>query len=195
MSLRPSPHGLSARFALAFWSLDFGTYIILIFRNMFLSTILVQSFLSFILLQPTNAAPSSYQWQQSLSNSASPDWQKYVRSPSTYTVRPAAVLTNYTQGNVTNPQGLLTGRGATTFTRTNVSAGTEKDVPPTIVVDFGQNTVGVLSIKFGGASSFNDTPGLPGIRLAFSETLEFLTNVSDFSRSYNVTSLPFCRYC
>lgn len=164
---------------------------------MFLSTLLVQSFLSFILVQPTKAAPApaSYQLQQSISNSAAPDWQKYVRASSSNIIRPSAILANYTQGNVTNPEGLLTGKGATTFTRTTASAGTEKDVPPTIVVDFGQNTVGVLSINFGGASSFNNTPGLPGIRLAFSETLEFLTNVSDFSRSYNVRiSSFFCEY-
>jgi hypothetical protein len=153
---------------------------------MFLSTLLVQSLLSLIFLQLTKADPSTYQWQDTLAHDATPDWQKYVRSPASQIVRPVAVLTNYTQGNVTNPQGLLTGRGATTFTRTNVSAGTEADVPPTIVVDFGQNIVGFLSIQFGGASSFSDTPGFPGIRLAFSETLEYLTNLSDFSRSYNV---------
>lgn len=55
-----------------------------------------------------------------------------------------------------------------------------------IVVDFGQNVAGYLSIKFAGAS--NSTPGLPGIRLAFSETIQYgyLTNFSDFSRSDNV---------
>jgi hypothetical protein len=55
-----------------------------------------------------------------------------------------------------------------------------------VVVDFGQNIAGYLSIKFGGAS--NSTPGLPGIRLAFSESIQYgyLTSVSDFSRSDNV---------
>lgn len=153
---------------------------------MFLRTLLAHSFISLIFLQPTRADPSSYQWQDTLNNDAAPDWQKYVRSPSNQIVRPVAVLNKYTQGNVTNFNGLLTGKGATTLTRTNVSAGTEKDVAPSIVVDFGQNIVGVLSIKFSGAQSFNSTPGLPGIRLAFSETLQYLTNVSDFSRSYNV---------
>ncbi|KUJ09723.1 Six-hairpin glycosidase [Mollisia scopiformis] len=152
---------------------------------MCLLNLLLHSFIGLIFIQVARADPSSYQWQDSLTSDAAPDWQKYVRSPPNQIVRPVAVLTNYTQGNVTNPNGLLTGKGATTFTRTNISAGTEKDVLPTIVVDFGQNIVGYLSIKFGGASSFNDTPGLPGIRLAFSETLQYLTNVSDFSRSYN----------
>lgn len=151
---------------------------------MFLLTLLLHSFIVLVFTPFIRA--DSYQWQDSLNSDAAPDWQKYVRSPANQIIRPVAVLTNYTQGNVTNPNGLLTGKGLTTFTRTNGSAGTEKDVPPTIVVDFGQNIVGVLSIKFAGAHSFNSTPGLPGIRLAFSETLQFLTNVSDFSRSYNV---------
>lgn len=53
---------------------------------------------------------------------------------------------------------------------------------PTVVVDFGQNVVGTLSINFAGASA-----NAPGIRLAFSETLEYLTDVSDFTRSDNVS--------
>ena len=112
------------------------------------------------------------------------DWEKYVRSPPKNIVYPVAIVANYTQGNVTNPNGLLTGHGPTTLNR-NVpaTANWTADIVPTIVVDFGQNIAGFLSIQFGGAYSL--TPGLPGIRLAFSETLEFLTNVSDFSRSYN----------
>jgi hypothetical protein len=83
-----------------------------------------------------------------------------------------------------NPIGLLTGK-STVFTRAvPASNATGEDVAPMIVVDFGQNIVGFLSISFGG--SYNSTPGLPSIRLAFSETLEYLTDVSDFSRSYNV---------
>lgn len=58
--------------------------------------------------------------------------------------------------------------------------------PPSVVVDFGQPVVGFLSISFAGASSNNT-----GIRLAFSESMEYLTDVSDFSRSYNVSGLPF----
>jgi hypothetical protein len=134
-----------------------------------------------------HATPSAYQWQSQLSSASPDDWQKYVRSPATNIVRPVSVLSNYTQGNVTNPVGLLTGKGSTVFTRVvpDPDAAAE-DVPPTIVVDFGQNIVGFLSINFGG--SYNSTPGLPSIRLAFSETLEYLTGVSDFSRSYNVRS-------
>jgi len=53
--------------------------------------------------------------------------------------------------------------------------------PPSVVVDFGMPVVGFLSISFAGASS-----NRPGIRLAFSEMTEYLTDVSDFTRSYNV---------
>jgi hypothetical protein len=58
----------------------------------------------------------------------------------------------------------------------------EPPLPPSVVVDFGKPVVGFLSISFAGASS-----NLPGIRLAFSEMTEYLTDVSDFSRSYNVS--------
>jgi hypothetical protein len=133
------------------------------------------------LLSAVNAV--SNQPQAQLTNEAPDDWQKYVRSPPNQIVRPVRVISNYTQGNVINPDGLLTGRGSTLLTRSPTSSASS-DVAPTIVVDFGQNVVGFLSISFGG--SYNATPGQPGIRLAFSETLDYLTNVSDFSRSYNV---------
>jgi hypothetical protein len=48
------------------------------------------------------------------------------------------------------------------------------------VLDFGQNVVGFLSIEFVGASN-----NAPGIELAFSESLEYLTEKSDFTRSDN----------
>jgi len=133
------------------------------------------------LLTAIHAAP--YQGQTQLTIEAPDDWQKYVRSPSSRTVRPVAVLSNYTQGNVTNVQGLLTGKGSTLLSRSNTSDG---DVLPLIVVDWGQNHAGFLTINFGGSS--NSTPGRPGIRLSFSETLEYLldNNLSDFTRSYNV---------
>ena len=52
---------------------------------------------------------------------------------------------------------------------------------PTIVLDFGIDVVGFLQISFGGASDNH-----PGIRLAFSETTTYLTDLSDFTRSDNV---------
>ncbi|KAH8696092.1 alpha-L-rhamnosidase [Talaromyces proteolyticus] len=51
---------------------------------------------------------------------------------------------------------------------------------PEIVLDFGKNVVGFLQIDFASGSN-----NAPGIQLAFSETLQYLTSVSDFSRSDN----------
>ncbi|KAF4618134.1 hypothetical protein G7Y89_g14975 [Cudoniella acicularis] len=112
---------------------------------------------------------------------AAPDWQKYVRSPSSTTISPASVISSYTLGNVANPSGFINGTAPTVLTR---SVSDASGNIPTIVVDWGQNIVGYVSISFGGASS-NSSAGLPGIRLAFSETLQYLTNISDFSRSDN----------
>ncbi|KAM0128493.1 hypothetical protein ACHAO1_008957 [Botrytis cinerea] len=104
--------------------------------------------------------------------SAVPSWQKYVRAPSSNDITPQRIVN--TSGDVDNPSALLRqGGGITTLTRANGSSNV-----PSIIVDFGQNTVGYLSINFAGASATS-----PGIRLAFSETLTYLSNISDFSRS------------
>jgi hypothetical protein len=132
-------------------------------------------------------AAAAAQVQGTLGSEPPDDWEKYVRSPPKNIVYPVRIVSNYTQGNVTNPDGLLTGHDSTTLTRNaSAAANSTTDIVPTIVVDFGQNIAGFLSIQFEGA--YNSTPGLPGIRLAFSETLEFLTNISDFSRSDHVSS-------
>lgn len=55
-------------------------------------------------------------------------------------------------------------------------------VAPAVVLDFGKVVVGKLSINFAGASTNN-----PGIRLAFSETAQYLGDLSDFSRSNHVS--------
>lgn len=110
-------------------------------------------------------------------------WHKYVRAPPSTTISPVSWLAEYTSGNVTNPDGIL-GNGTTVLTRSEPSEET-----PSIVLDFGQNYAGILNIKFAGAEPFAqaslNTTSLPGITLAFSETLEFLTNRSDFTRSDN----------
>ncbi|KAE9367272.1 glycoside hydrolase family 78 protein [Stipitochalara longipes BDJ] len=126
----------------------------------------------------------SYDGQTQLASESPDDWQKYVRSPANRIVYPASIVANYTQGNVTNPKGLLTGKGSTLFTRTPPGNASAPDLSPTVVVDFGQNIAGYLSISFGG--SYNSTPGRPGIRLAFSETLEYLSTLSDFTRGFNL---------
>ena len=140
-----------------------------------------------VIAAPTPASPA-YQLQQLGSSSSPDDWQKYIRSPSSRIIYPKSIIDNRTLGNVTNADGLLTGHGKTILTRPAPGKGSSvASSIPTIVVDFGQNVAGYLSIEFGGA--YNSTPGLPGIRLAFSESIQYgyLTDVSDFSRSDNVS--------
>lgn len=115
------------------------------------------------------------------SNSTS--WHRYVRAPSSHVVAPVTVLEEHSTGRVLNHQGLIAGGEPTVLER----AGRLDEVP-SVVVDFGMNTVGVLSIGFAGAEGAEGS--LPGVRLAFSETLEHLSNSSDFTRSYNVGRLP-----
>ncbi|KAI1328479.1 Six-hairpin glycosidase-like protein [Xylariaceae sp. FL0255] len=106
------------------------------------------------------------------------DWQQYVRYPSSTTiVKPASVLANYTLGNVTNPNGLIDGSSPTIFSRASGDTTATE-----LVVDFGQNVVGQLIIDFAGSTN-GSSAGYPGITLAFSEALEFLTNRSDYTRS------------
>ncbi|MFE7170005.1 alpha-L-rhamnosidase C-terminal domain-containing protein [Streptomyces sp. NPDC057616] len=50
--------------------------------------------------------------------------------------------------------------------------------PPSVTVDFGKVVVGYPRIRFTSASANS-----PGVRLAFSETRQFLTERSDFTRS------------
>lgn len=52
------------------------------------------------------------------------------------------------------------------------------DTPPSITLDFGKVVVGYPIVHFAGAS-----PGNPGVRLATSESTQYLTDRSDFSRS------------
>ena len=115
-----------------------------------------------------------------LSALAAPSWHKYVRSPNSHTVHPVAIVANSVTGNVSNPDGLLHGR-PTVLTR-EASQG-----PPSLVLDFGQNVVGLLEVTFGHSKSFGK--GLPGVKLAFSETLEFLGDSSDFTRSDNASGV------
>jgi hypothetical protein len=72
-----------------------------------------------------------------------PSWQQYVRAPDSVIVRPATILSSYTQGNIENADGLVTGAAATVLTKTS-----DSDETPTLVVDFGQNVVGQLLLEF-----------------------------------------------
>ncbi|KAH8653589.1 glycoside hydrolase family 78 protein [Xylariales sp. PMI_506] len=105
-------------------------------------------------------------------------WYQYVRAPSSTTVSPQGIIAQNTTGDVENPEGLIQGDSPTVLSRSSTSGDA-----PSLIVDFGQNVVGLLTIDFAGAT--NGSTGYPGIVLAFSETLEFLTNKSDFTRSYN----------
>ena len=104
---------------------------------------------------------------------AAPSWQKYVRGPNSTIVSPQAIWK--TAGDVTNAEALIHHNGFATLRRNKTS-----DPIPSITLDFGINVVGYPQISFAGASSNS-----PGIKLAFSETKEYLTNISDFTRSDN----------
>lgn len=74
------------------------------------------------------------------------------------------------------------------FTRVNeIWPGVVAPDPPipSVVVDFGKVVVGYPRISFAGASAGNPESGKPGVRLAFSETIQYLTDRSDFTRSDN----------
>ncbi|SPO02888.1 related to alpha-L-rhamnosidase A [Cephalotrichum gorgonifer] len=105
-------------------------------------------------------------------------WHRYVRASPGHVVHPATVLEGSSMGKVLNHQGLISGDEPTVLVRDS-----RTDKVPSVVIDFGINTVGILSIEFAGAEGAGDS--LPGLRLAFSETLEHLSDNSDFTRSYN----------
>jgi len=117
------------------------------------------------------AAPAA---QQHFMDGNDTAWHKYVRAPAEHRLTSPKVLDQFTSGDIK-----ISGDDIT-FTRLHPS-----DPIPEVVLDFGLNVAGQVSIKFEGASSANRSQGLPGLRLAFSETLQFLTNRSDFTRSDN----------
>jgi hypothetical protein len=121
---------------------------------------------------------------QSGATDTTSSWHKYVRSPVSNIVKPIGIVSGSTIGNVSSPSGLVDGQGPTVLSRKN-----EDDLLPTIVVDFGQNVVGILSLEFSGSQSLS--AGIPGLRLAFSETMEYLTNRSDFTRSDNASGVSY----
>jgi hypothetical protein len=88
----------------------------------------------------------------------------------------AKVSTTKVRVTVTGVQD--TPRGA--FTRVNEvwPEPVEPVTAPSVTVDFGKVVVGYPRVRFTSASDNS-----PGVRLAFSETLQFLTDRSDFTRS------------
>ncbi|KAI8163018.1 hypothetical protein K4K49_000283 [Colletotrichum sp. SAR 10_70] len=138
---------------------------------------LLTNILAFITGQWSLISPD---WRDPASHD--PSWYRYVRASKSKTIFPARVLPDLTRGDVANPSGLVTGEGGPTI----LTRLSESDEIPSVTVDFGQNTVGIVSISFAGSETPDESgDARPGIRLAFSETLQFLSNVSDFSRSYN----------
>uniref|UniRef100_L2G8X7 Alpha-l-rhamnosidase n=1 Tax=Colletotrichum fructicola (strain Nara gc5) TaxID=1213859 RepID=L2G8X7_COLFN len=139
---------------------------------------LLTNILAFITGQWSLISPD---WRDPASHD--PSWYRYVRASKSKTIFPARVLPDLTRGDVANPSGLVTGEGGPTI----LTRLSESDEIPSVTVDFGQNTVGIVSISFAGSGTPDGAgdAARPGIRLAFSETLQFLSNVSDFSRSYN----------
>jgi hypothetical protein len=98
---------------------------------------------------------------------------------------PFAAAVSTTQVRITVTADQSSGKGD--FTRVNeVYPGLVPDDPPlpSVTVDFGKVVAGYPVVHFAGASAGN-----PGVRLAFSETTQYLTDVSDFSRSYNGDSI------
>lgn len=120
--------------------------------------------------------------QSGATDNTAASWHRFARSPSSNIVKPAGIVSDGTIGNVSNPNGIINGQGPAVLNRDN-----EDDELPTVIVDFGQNVVGVLSLEFSGSQ--NLSVGLPGLRLAFSETMEYLTNRSDFTRSDNASGV------
>jgi hypothetical protein len=86
------------------------------------------------------------------------------------------VTTTQVRINITADQGTPQGE----FSRINeVYPGLlPDDEIPRVVVDFGKVVVGYPNISFASASANS-----PGVRVAFSETLQFLTDRSDFTRA------------
>ena len=90
---------------------------------------------------------------------------------------PSAVTTTRVRITVTKDQSTPKGE----YTRINeiwpglVAAD---PAPPSITLDFGKVVVGYPRISFAGASANN-----PGVRIATSETLQYLSDRSDFTRS------------
>ncbi|KAH9892918.1 Six-hairpin glycosidase-like protein [Xylariomycetidae sp. FL2044] len=115
-------------------------------------------------------------------------WHRYVRAPSSPIVSPRAVLADYTVGDVVDAEALLSSSGENATVLRRRPDSTEN---ASLVLDFGQNVVGLLVIDFAGSvNGSEEGDAWPGLVLAFSETLEFLGVRGDFSRSDNAEGDP-----
>jgi len=89
---------------------------------------------------------------------------------------PQPVSTTQVEITVTQDQNTPQGE----YTRVNEVYPGLVPPAPSVTLDFGQDVVGYPRLRLDGASA-ND----PGLELAFSETTQYLTDVSDFTRSDN----------
>ena len=116
------------------------------------------------------------------------DWQPAATVTGNSAVQvavPFAAPVTTTQVRLTVTQDQDTPRGQ--FTRVNElwPGLVPVIVPPSVTVDFGKVVVGYPRVRFAWASA-----NKPGVRLAFSETTEYLTDRSDFARSDYVGGTP-----
>lgn len=97
---------------------------------------------------------------------AAPDWQSYVRTPSSATVCPSAVVS--TSGSVSGAQNLVCGASGTTTLTLTAGGAT-----PTIVLDYGRITGGVPYFEVTAES------GSPTLQAGYSQSRQYLTATGD----------------
>jgi len=92
-------------------------------------------------------------------------WSSYMLSPSTRTLAPVAIFK--TNGTVQNPNNLLTGSAAMISGRGSY-----------VVLDFGKEVGGIVTLSFPAAGSNAESVGL-----AFTESSEYVGPISDGSNT------------
>jgi hypothetical protein len=96
-------------------------------------------------------------------------WQSYNLAPESRIVHPKAIYA--TEGSVENPAGLLK----------NDSSAILSGRDALVTLDFGVNTAGIITLKFGTKS----TPGT-NVSIAFAESKQYISRTSDRSTDFAV---------
>lgn len=135
----------------------------------------------------TAVAPANAATALDARDASNSSWAQYVRSPSSSTVIPVGIVAGSVTGNVSDPGALL---GVDASHVTVLSRLSSADAVACLTIDFGQVHAGQLHINFAGAQKAPGSDaaaghGHPSLQLAFSETMEYLTDQSDFTRSFN----------
>jgi hypothetical protein len=107
------------------------------------------------------------------SAAADPGWRSYVQAPDSGFIRPERIES--TEGTVTTPEALVTGRGSATMTYTDGGA------PPVIILDYGKEVGGFPTFA---VSAFTGTPTL---RTSYSETEIGLEPDGDYAGKQRLT--------